>query len=210
VELPYAAPSIKVMLKAESPLVRQRGEGSMNKLFSVTALCLLCVGVTSVANANTIEIFDAVGSFANIGVTKAPFPIPVFGTLTVDVTEGSLTGADFFVPFFPDFTKINTLAYETFHYTLVLENSADETLFIDFTTSPSSNSLIGLTDGTIIAGTVYQGVSNFPVFSSLGGSIFIVANPIPAALPLFASGLGAMGLFGWRRKRKNVPAIGAA
>jgi hypothetical protein len=29
-----------------------------------------------------------------------------------------------------------------------------------------------------------------------------VTTPIPAALPLFASGLGALGLFSWRRKRK--------
>jgi hypothetical protein len=28
------------------------------------------------------------------------------------------------------------------------------------------------------------------------------ATPLPAALPLFASGLAAAGLFGWRRKRK--------
>ena len=28
------------------------------------------------------------------------------------------------------------------------------------------------------------------------------ATPIPAALPLFASGLGALGLLGWRRKKK--------
>ena len=27
-------------------------------------------------------------------------------------------------------------------------------------------------------------------------------TPLPAALPLFATGIGAMGLFGWRRKRK--------
>jgi len=27
-------------------------------------------------------------------------------------------------------------------------------------------------------------------------------TPLPAALPLFASGLGVMGLFDWRRKRK--------
>jgi len=27
-------------------------------------------------------------------------------------------------------------------------------------------------------------------------------TPLPAALPLFATGLGAMGLLGWRRKRK--------
>jgi hypothetical protein len=28
--------------------------------------------------------------------------------------------------------------------------------------------------------------------------------PIPAALPLFATGLGGLGLIGWRRKRKTV------
>jgi hypothetical protein len=30
--------------------------------------------------------------------------------------------------------------------------------------------------------------------------------PLPAALPLFAAGLGAMGLMGWRRKRKSANA----
>ena len=30
----------------------------------------------------------------------------------------------------------------------------------------------------------------------------VSATPLPAALPLFATGLGAMGLLGWRRKRK--------
>ena len=29
-----------------------------------------------------------------------------------------------------------------------------------------------------------------------------IATPLPAALPLFATGLGALGLFSWRRKRK--------
>jgi hypothetical protein len=31
-----------------------------------------------------------------------------------------------------------------------------------------------------------------------------VATPIPAALPLFATGLSVMGLLGWRRKRKSA------
>jgi hypothetical protein len=30
----------------------------------------------------------------------------------------------------------------------------------------------------------------------------VTATPLPAALPLFATGLGALGLLGWRRKRK--------
>lgn len=36
------------------------------------------------------------------------------------------------------------------------------------------------------------------------------ATPLPAALPLFATGLGVMGLFGHRRKRKNVSRFAAA
>lgn len=32
----------------------------------------------------------------------------------------------------------------------------------------------------------------------------IGATPLPAALPLFASGLGALGFIGWRRKRKAL------
>jgi hypothetical protein len=35
-----------------------------------------------------------------------------------------------------------------------------------------------------------------------------INTPLPAALPLFASGLGAMGLFGWRRKRKAAAIAG--
>jgi hypothetical protein len=34
----------------------------------------------------------------------------------------------------------------------------------------------------------------------------VAPTPLPAALPLFATGLGALGLLGWRRKRKNPAA----
>jgi hypothetical protein len=30
------------------------------------------------------------------------------------------------------------------------------------------------------------------------------ATPLPATLPLFATGLGALGLLGWHRKRKKA------
>jgi hypothetical protein len=35
-------------------------------------------------------------------------------------------------------------------------------------------------------------------------------TPLPAALPLFGTGLGVMGLFGWLRKRKTASAIAVA
>jgi hypothetical protein len=37
--------------------------------------------------------------------------------------------------------------------------------------------------------------------------ILSAATPLPAALPLFGSGLGVLGLLGWRRRRKNPAAI---
>jgi hypothetical protein len=46
-------------------------------------------------------------------------------------------------------------------------------------------------------------------FTSSNGAIFgelmtgvVVPTPLPAALPLFATGLGVLGLVGWRRKRR--------
>lgn len=47
-------------------------------------------------------------------------------------------------------------------------------------------------------------------FSPGVGNGPVTATPVPAALPLFATGLSALGLFGWRRKRKKAAAIGAA
>jgi hypothetical protein len=38
----------------------------------------------------------------------------------------------------------------------------------------------------------------------------VAATPLPAALPLFAGGLGVMGLLGRRRKRKKAAALAAA
>jgi hypothetical protein len=35
------------------------------------------------------------------------------------------------------------------------------------------------------------------------------ATPLPATLPLFATGLGGVGLLGWRKKRKAATAIAA-
>lgn len=43
---------------------------------------------------------------------------------------------------------------------------------------------------------------NFDIGPATSGGNGGAATPLPAALPLFATGLGAMGLLGWRRKRK--------
>jgi hypothetical protein len=69
---------------------------------------------------------------------------------------------------------------------------------------------------TTNGGAEYWGFTDTTVFSSftiadLSGDNFgidgvsfnsVNTTPLPAALPLFATGLGALGLLGWRRKRK--------
>jgi hypothetical protein len=71
-----------------------------------------------------------------------------------------------------------------------------------FYTNPTSNVP---TDVIPIPGLLHGGISP-PLDIQFGTA---AVTPLPAALPLFATGLGAMGLFGWRRKRKNTAAIAA-
>ena len=83
---------------------------------------------------------------------------------------------------------------------------------------PNSWSLpIGLTfDEVVLSYTLLSSDASFGFDGGLwntpfDGATFTAAPavPLPAALPLFASGLGALGLLGWRRKRKNA-AVAAA
>jgi hypothetical protein len=53
--------------------------------------------------------------------------------------------------------------------------------------------------------TLDDGVTANDPGTFLFNNLFLPPNaetPLPAALPLFATGLGALGLLGWRRKKK--------
>ena len=49
----------------------------------------------------------------------------------------------------------------------------------------------------------FVGVMSLAVCGDCGN--LLQNSPLPTALPLFATGLGALGLLGWRRKRKTFP-----
>ena len=68
-------------------------------------------------------------------------------------------------------------------------------------TATDTNTLISFVGNL---GSSYIGLDNVVVTETS-----VAPTPLPAALPLFATGLGAMGLVGWRRKRKNTAAIAA-
>jgi hypothetical protein len=78
----------------------------------------------------------------------------------------------------------------------VPEGYTSETLVSDSSTYDTATFLsLGVTPGTYIWTWGAGADQSF--------TLDIVApTPLPAALPLFATGLGTLGLFGWRRKRK--------
>jgi len=75
---------------------------------------------------------------------------------------------------------------------------------IDFTGTPSDAlfQLIatftadGLTGSLVLPNLKFEGSAPPPIFPP------VAATPLPAGPPLCASGLGALGLLGWRRKRQ--------
>jgi len=60
----------------------------------------------------------------------------------------------------------------------------------------------GAGGGSAIVTTAWTSSGSTEVGNSNSGSVQVVANPLPPTLLLFASGLGALGLLGWRRKRQ--------
>ena len=67
---------------------------------------------------------------------------------------------------------------------LISSTFQNETVTYNYTTGTSPS----VPGAPIFSDTTELGVSN---------------TPLPAALPLFATGLGGLGLLGWRRKRKT-------
>jgi hypothetical protein len=69
-----------------------------------------------------------------------------------------------------------------------------------FTFTSTTGPLTSVTIATTATGLAGNANVSFnPIsFSAISG---LEVVPLPATLPLFASGLGALGLLGWRRKR---------
>jgi len=118
------------------------------------------------------------------------FTLPINGTLTV--VDGAASGDQFNV------TDFGVSLGDTSVPTSGSNCGNDITACLS--DSDISKGMFAITAGPhAINGTVIQSaVQGLP-----GGAFFDVSEvPAPAALPLFASGLGALGLLGWRRKRR--------
>ena len=133
--------------------------------------------VLNVANNNTFTV--PVTFLDNTGYSGTSPNYSFHPNVPTDLGEQNSQNLGFFyVPFFPGGSAFafDPLANDTYIFTLSL------------TDNTNNNASLGSVQATVIAG---EGAA---------------ATPLPAALPLFASGLGGLGLLGWRRKRKKSAA----
>jgi len=116
------------------------------------------------------------------------------------------TGANVMVatttPTFPGFPSGVTSGSYNMTFNL-LDAGSYNPLFITSTFNPGGTvaSAAAVLEAALLNGETYL---NIHTTMFMGGEIrgFLAPVPLPAALPLFATGLGALGLLGWRRKRK--------
>lgn len=180
-------------------------------------------GVYQPGSAQYTAGSDGISGFAPGGTHVAQIPIPggSSGTIVQDLSVTYAASTDYTFTFWLGTPKGDTTPGTDRIYflegTTATNQSQDGLLAFDVL-APAAGQWAQYTVTETAAeissaGAVgrFIGIELFAAGSSNGQEVDfdITVTPLPAALPLFATGLGAMGLFGWRRKRKNAAAVAA-
>ena len=179
----------------------------------VTAICLSF----SPARANIITVFNLTGTFTDSST--------ISGTVTIDVTFGIVDSANLLymgntystIQSQIQFTGITPSGFisSQVDYAVDIGTSISQfpSIHLGIPGIPQPIFLTGYVGGPVcsvdaVCGPDAAGNTYASAFHPSASSAVVLqtgqlsVTPLPAALPLFATGLGAMGLFGWRRKRK--------
>jgi hypothetical protein len=145
----------------------------IRSLFTATASLLIGAAVltpTASVRADTITTFDVSGTCLP---GSPPFTGTTFGgTLTVDVTAGTLTSIDLTFQGLSPFTDITLSTPFGNQWTVVAVNGVlAYGMFLDFSTGHTPGSLVGFTGGTIDDGLVHQISTGNIAYTVTGGSI---------------------------------------
>jgi hypothetical protein len=157
------------------------------------------------ASADIITVFNVDGSFAADEFAGAPpTPVPLSGTLTIDVTIGSVTASDLIIPTFAPLNIINSQNTSPngtgLLYVLNVSNTVGDSGDIIFIYPPDqSNPLIGHNVIDIDQGEFTSHLG--PVVFGLTGEI--TAVPEPSTWAMLLLGFAGLGFMAYRRKRND-------
>ena len=169
--------------------------GPMPKILSAVIAVLSMLSAPIAANA--IAVIPTTSSFAWTGFCTDDCIGTASGVLTLDgYTQGNALATSNFVKF--EYTS-------DFLGTVTVDSISDIFGNIPATLPGAANVDFHSSDGGVhftstLNGTWFLSNSVVPLDAGISGTFS--ATPLPAALPLFATGLGALGVLGWRRKRK--------
>jgi hypothetical protein len=138
-------------------------------------------------------------------------PVNVFATTDL-LTQVTGAGYGFVAIDFgtaPEVSVCTGCAASEFHGSIGMTALAGNEYEVHFYVEASVNTAFGGTafasaDPFIFVAPNDPNVLDSTILLSDGVGNGLAPTPLPAALPLFATGLGAVGLFGRRRKRKNT------
>ena len=180
---------------------------------AIIVAAALVFGLSSAAQAIPVETFNFTGTCGSSAVSPN---CTGFGTGTLVLTGNYTLGSALDVGHFVSFNySSNLLSLSIFNPLFGPLPPGSQPIFQimgSLPTLPVPGSLPGP------AFVVIQGTMGATLLSEATGTGFWCAGnfcngdtgpvsswtetPLPAALPLFATGIGALGLLGWRRKRK--------
>jgi hypothetical protein len=189
----------------------------MSSKSSTVAVLALGSFLASLSMADASEVYTYTGNFFTTSVASPGANAAIFAGQDVsgEFTLGAALGANFNGVITP-----TQFSFSGGPFTLTNLNSTNDSF--DIQTSNTG----AIIDWTILASisNAYANItvatsSSGDLTSSLGPTTFISASngfapgtwsasdppsatPLPAALPLFAGGLGALAMLGWRRKRR--------
>jgi hypothetical protein len=182
----------------------------MRNSFRCSLSLLPCLALALLAaRPAKADLFDISGFAVNasggtLGSCTAGETCPFSGTLTVNVTLGTVDALNITFPGLPAFDTIfNSFPVLTPGWEIDAHNSSNDELDLLFSTTPTPGSLVGFDGGTLIRDAVFQHSTELEEYVILSGSITPVPEPsslgeLAAALLAFA---GVIGL------RKSKPVV---
>jgi hypothetical protein len=177
-----------------------------NNYYASAAVDLSCAGPCSSG------IYTEGGTLTSFTLSidgPSPSNAPVFSISSSDLNY--ISSADPTLFGFPSYLTLSNVGgvITITNWSVFADTTGDPAL--NFAIYTIGNDPINFTQDYYADGSISSGTLNAnPGVWTGPGITSATATPLPAALPLFAGGLGVMGLLARRRKRKNTAAIAAA